>query len=682
MVSNYTPTSGGCKTYNYTKLKEVVYLVSADHVKDIHIDNGEAYIDGLSELPLRINGFTIQFTEEESLDERYKFQKTLTLSMHGYVNTNFFGQRFYAIIETNDGTFYMVNVDFPSKVTHTFNLAQDTNQTDFTFSSLSNFPTLKLAGDFEAVEPVCLGYNVNGVESLKLIVNKYAVIDAEDKAVDVYGGHSFSEIEFLGESCSLQETFDGETVTDTITFNIGFDAYKSSWHYNLLEFTENLYSAIITPKGGDNKYFLGFNYGLQPAFTVQTSTEAGESDIITVTLTESSMHGMFAVNDYSERQKTDTRWRYVKNAEGYTCFECVDMGTAQYLVQQEVDGLGNPTGDYKVLRGYENMFPNLHIIGTFDTVQTFQEFSCLHDDSCVLDTTMYTTIWFNSATCYNYRLTSTCDWHITHIPEYLTINPSSGMANTDYTVTICNTIEPSAQPLEDTFLIHYGTNVRVENVKVTQDTSFLKPVQQNINCLAQDVTFTFDGGCPISIVTIDPRLDYSIGYSTLTVRVPRNYTTSGVTWGIVARDCNGNLGTVYINQDKTYEKWVGTMGYICENGNSYVKEVRYTGTTSTDINVQTSESRAGVLITSGDTRCQNAITKFEFDGNYYCIDGNKMKALEEMVSYDDGVTWDKTGVTRLGDMVEASSDFCDETLNPVTYSWVLRYNKSQCYGGE
>ena len=41
-------------------------------------------------------------------------------------------KKYYAIIETIDGTFYMINVDFPSKVTHTYNLSANQNQTEQT----------------------------------------------------------------------------------------------------------------------------------------------------------------------------------------------------------------------------------------------------------------------------------------------------------------------------------------------------------------------------------------------------------------------------------------------------------------------------------------------------------------------------------------------------------------------
>ena len=260
MVTNYNNEK--CK-YNYSKLKKVVYLVSEEHMKDIHIDGTEAYVDNLTQLPLRLNGFDISLSEETSLDERYEFQKSVTLSMHGYVNHKLFNGRYYVILESEDGTYWMVNIDFPSRVTYTFNLSKDTYQTDFTFSSLSNYPTLRLVANFEAVSPPCLGFNVYGIESLKMIERDKTVLDTKNKTVYTYAD-SFKDIEFLGDSCSYSSVYDGFKVQDTITFSIGFDAYKSSWHYNLIEFVNNLYSAIIIPKSSTNTLYVGFNFGLEP----------------------------------------------------------------------------------------------------------------------------------------------------------------------------------------------------------------------------------------------------------------------------------------------------------------------------------------------------------------------------------------------------------------------------------
>lgn len=676
-VTDYLEKSSGTCRYSYNKLKPVLYLVSEEHIKDVIIDNGEAYISGLTELPLRINGFNIQFNEETSLDERYKFQKTLTLSMHGYVNYKIFGGRYYAIVESMDGTYFMINVDFPSRITHTFNLSKDTNQTDFTFASLSNFPTLKLNAEFEAVEPVCLGLRVHGIDTLELLEREKAVLDTENKRV--ISTEDFKKIEFLGDSCTFQEVYDGFKVTDTITFDIALDNYKPSWQYNLLEFLDNRYASIITPKGGDNKYYPGFNFGLQPNYTIQTASQNGQSDIITVTLVEMSSYGTTAANDWSDDQDTETRWRWVKKVDDIICYECIGLGKARYLVKQQVDVFGNPTGDYQVMEGYESQYPVFHIVGTFTEQQIFDTNDCGDESSCTITSDIPATVVFTSTTCNTYSLSTTCDWEITDIPSHITVSPTSGVANSSYTVTICNTLTPTSTPLERNISLKCCRNIRLINTKVMVGSTCLKPSIKQINCLAQNVTFTYNGDCQIQVLSANG-LTYQVGYNTLTVNVPANTTTSAITWNLTYKncECSADEGTVIINQDKQYERWIEDSGYICDSGNSYHIEVKYTGTTSGDINTRTSETRKGSLIQSGDTRC-GALTKWEWDNeSYTCVSGNKYKLLYEYISTDGGTTWTKTGNTMVGDLVESASTWC---TSAITYEWRIT-NQWVCGSGD
>ena len=664
-VTNYLPI---CK-YNYSKLKDVLYLVSAEHIKNVHIDNGEAYINGLLESPLKINGYNIQFNEESSLDERFKFQKTLTLSMHGYVNYKLFEGKYYAIIEDVEGILYMINVDFPSKVTHTFNLSTGSNQTDFTFSSLSNFPTLKLNADFEAVTPVCLGYKVYGIDKLQLIESDKARLDTVNKSVVTT--EDFKTIEFLGNSCSFQEVYDGQKVTDTITFNIALDNYKPSFQYNLLEFLENRYSAIISTKGNDNKYYLGFNFGLQPSYTIQTSNK-GESDIITITLTEQSQYGSTAAVDWDETQEIETRWRYVNKLGDIVCFECVGLGEAIYLVQQEVDYLGNPTGNYKVLQGYESQYPTLHIVGTFSQEELFNTNDCSDYVPCAFTTDIPLTIDFTSTTCHTYSLNTSCDWYISNLPSNITVQPMSGVANSTYNVSICNTSSATENPIENYFTINCCNNRRIVNCKVQRTSNCIRPQTQYITCLNQDVAFTFDGSCRIQITEIDPRLTYAISDNILTVRVPRNYDDSATTYSIVATncDCSSSSTYAYISQDHPYYRWVeDRTDFMCVSGHSYTVMRKYSGATSGNITYYTSETRRGNLIQLDDPRCSSSIKRWGWDNETYdCVDGNLMQVLFEWISYDDGQTWQKTGQSSIGPMVESASSYCNSA---VTYSWQL-----------
>lgn len=671
-VSNYTPD----KAYKYSKLKNVLYLVSASHVKNIHIDNGEAYIDDLSETPTRIKGYNIQFTEEEALDERYKFEKTVTISVNGYADINTLNDKYYAIIETVEGTLYMVNIDFPSRITHTYTLSNGVSQTDFTFRSQSNYPTLKLSTSITASDFECTGYRHPGKISLKLIDKNNVRISTHSNKITTYSD-TWKDVKFIGNSCTLKEEYDGEKVTDTISFDIHLDDYKTSWHYNLLEFLDNLYASIISVDGESDKFYSGYNFGLIPSFSIKGGSNNTDSNIITVTLTEASEHGMVVSSSITGDSSTGTTWIYVKTVGSVKGYECVGTNTAQYTLQMEVDMVGNPTGQYKALVGHQNDFPTLNIVGTFNTVETFYTTEC-GGEVCSLTTDMPTNILYDSITCNTYSLSSTCQWDISDLPSYITASPVTGDANTGYSVTICNTQQPTLDAVTGAFRINYGGNTRLINVTVQNDEGAVKPTSQYADCLPQTLTFSYNPSCPITIVSIDPELEYNINAGTFTVTVPRNLSTSTQkVWSIVVKDCNNIQQTVNITQDKTYEAWKNTSSYICYSGDSYVQQQRYTGTTSDNITtpVYPTETRRGALIQTDDPRCHQVITRYEFLGNYYCLSGNKVKCLEQQISYDSGETWQKTGLTILGEVVETASTFCQTT---ATTEWRINSGRSQC----
>jgi len=674
-VTEYKPINTyGCR-YSYDKLENVVFLVSEDHIKDIHIDNGEAYIDDLTEAPLRLEAFNIQLNEESSLDERYKFTKSVTFSLNGYVPFDNINEKFYVILKSVDKTLWMVNVDFPAKVTYTFNLNGSQYQTDFTFSSVSNFPTLRLASDIDEGETDCKEFRVTGIDYLEMLETNYCRFENVSGTVHTYG-KDFVGVDFLKNTCSLVESYDGENVTTTVQFNIAFDAYKSSWHYNLLEFLKNRYSTIIKVKGIEKYFFSGFNYGLQPSFTVSTTSQNGDTDIITITLVETSLQGSTSRVSWSEVEETETSWVYIRKVGNIQGWECVGLGIARYLLQQEINQLGEPTGRYKAFEGYTSHFPTLNIVGEFEQEYRFGNSECT-EAICQVNTNIPTTIVYNAPTCYTYSYSAGCDWYAAGMETYMTVTPFSGVAGTEYTISVCNTKIPTGSE-SSTFEIVAGNNTKIVNVNLTTDSSILNPRSRNINCLSQNVTFTFYQYCPVTVTSIDQRLTYNLTNNQLIVSVPRNSSvTNDVVWNISVKDCQNKTQSVTINQDNTYERWANTGDYLCSGTTSYVKQQRFTGTTSNNINTPTQEYRMGAKIADNDSRCGASETKWETSTGFTCVDGDKW-SFEEEYKRPQGGTWQKTGNTRLKEMVESSSTFCNQT---VQYKWELT-DKWECYGGD
>lgn len=365
--------------YDLMKLKDTVFFLSKNSLKTITIDNGEAYVDFVNQSPQppspnRLKGFNVKLTESESLDERYKFTKQLTMSIHGHLTDSRFlmDDDYYIVVQTEDGTYYLVNVDFPSKMTYTYNLSNGQNQTDFTFTSNSNHPTLKLNWN-PVTWNTCQTYQVYGIDGLKLLEKDYTTIDGEQGVINLFDGHEFKQVDYLKNTISLQEAYDGDITTTTISFEIPFNNYKPSWQYNLLEFDQNLYTAHITPKNSESGIFAGYEHGLQPSYEINGNASNGESTSIKITLTEASNWGIFEFDTWSYYRDSTKTWVGIDGE-----VKCIGLGIGIHTLMEEVDGNGTPTQRYKCLEGYESEYTNYNIITSYteSDVESFRTSVC------------------------------------------------------------------------------------------------------------------------------------------------------------------------------------------------------------------------------------------------------------------------------------------------------------------
>lgn len=374
-VTTYTIGCG----YELLKLKDTVFFLSKNSLKTITIDNGEAYATFVNPSPYppspnRLKGFNVKLTETQSLDERYTFTKQLTMSIHGHLTDSQFlmDDDYYIVVQTEDGTYYLVNVDFPSKMTYTYNLSDGQNQTDFTFTSNSNHPTLKLNWN-PATWNTCQTYQVYGIDGLKLLEKDYTTIDAEQGVINLFDGNEFKQVDYLKNTISLQEAYDGNITTTTISFEIPFNNYKPSWQYNLLEFDQNLYVAHITPKNSNSGIFAGYEHGLQPSYEINGNTSNGESTSIKITLVEASNWGLFEFDTWSYYRDNTHRWVGIDSE-----VKCIALGVGINTLMEEFDANGTPLGRYKCLEGYERYYTNYNIVGTYtkDEVESFRTSVC------------------------------------------------------------------------------------------------------------------------------------------------------------------------------------------------------------------------------------------------------------------------------------------------------------------
>lgn len=607
MVSEYIDNI--CK-YNLSKLENVVYLVGEEAVKSINIDNGAAYISSVSQEPIAIKCYNLKLTENESLDERYKFTHTVTFSVHGYANKDNFQDRYYVIVKDMDGTYWMLNPLFPCKVGYTYNLGYQEDHTDFTLSTVSNHPVLEVKGLDLSNTFECRNYNIGGVDKLWLNEKRFTVHDGNSVK---YTNDGFKEVDFKRTSGLLTETFDGDDISHSINFKIGFDYYKTSWHYNLLEFIDNIYASVVKTKEG--KYTLcGFGYGLQPSYTINADDTAETPNIIDVTLTDahSDNHTLVFYDSVDYEYLSTKTWEYTSMYGGY---ECVSEGMAKYLLKKETDALGNETDRYMALYGYEDRFADLNIVDTFYDEVLFSSVDC-GGMACLIDLSFPMTIKFNQITCKTYHLRCDTDWSITSSESFITVSPSQGVANQEYEITVCNTIEPTATARTATLTVNYCNTVTQYDVVVEEgDSCFPQGNTYEISANAQ--TLTIPTKCCVEEVVDTSSIGVitNVYGNTITVQVPENNSGRYRTITLLVVYCDGKSSNIIIRQSDVFETWT-KEGEECIDINLYAIERLYTGRTSGSMTARTDTVR-DTLIEVASRKCIIPEER-DFEVGYLC----------------------------------------------------------------
>ena len=600
MVTNYTPDK--CR-YTIGKLVKSVWLISENAIKDIRIDNGEAWVNSISETPIRIDCTSVGLQEEESLDERYRFVHTLTFSVNGYANGDDFQGKYYAIVKDNNGTYWLVNPLFPCKVTYVYTLSNDENHTDFTLSTASNHPVLRLNGMVDARAYECKEYFIDGISELWLNEKRYSVHDGKDVK---YTNDGFKVIDYNKNSATFTETFDGTNTSHSISFDVLFSSYKSSWHYNLLEFIDeciknnNLYSAIIKTRNG--KYAMcGFSFGLQPSFNITADDTTQEINKVQISLQDVHTVGdpidFYNSADYTHL--TAKTWVYTDEHDGY---ECVGDGLAKYLLQKEVDALGNDTCNYKALAGYENNFPELNIVGTFENIVTFPNNEC-RITPCRLSTSLPKRITFNSIGSKTYTVKAGSDWTITS-NEGISVSPSSGSANQSYTITVYNSHTPTAEAWVTNLKVSYCSGMEYNTViTVVEDENSCFQGGSTIRVSANEQTLTIPTQCCIKSVKERTGIGtISTVYSDyITVYIPANYSGEERTAILLAELCDGSATNLNIIQGDLFERWVDDHT-LCIGRSKYMLQYKYVGNSPEHCDTRTEETRT-VLVEASSSDC-------------------------------------------------------------------------------
>ena len=651
--------------YRIDKLQNVVYLIDENNARTINIDNGRAYVTLASnEDVLRIDCYGIDLQDGDELNGRYSFTHTLKFSVNGYMNHRDLMGKYYVIVKSYDNEYWLVNPMFPCKVEYLFTLGYNTCKTDFTLSMISNHPTLMVDNLDLSSARSCNGYRLIGFDTLQLNENAYCTNDGQDV---YYTNDGFKNIIFDKGSATLTEDFDGNNLSHQLQFSIRFDNYKSSWHYNLLEFHLNTYAAIITDTNG-GKIFVGFDNGLQPHYTV---TSNGEMTPDKIDIVMKDYHSDGRVLRYYENvnveKNENVNEQYasrVDNVPSEEIVECVADGKAIYILKQQTDAFGNPNGKYLVLDGYQSKVSNLglEIVGTFNEEVEYNEPLC--NNVCVFKDNMEGTIVFTDVTSKTYSITVDTNWTATSTNNGITVSPSTGTSGTT-NITISNSITPTDPPIDARITFSFCNSERIVDVIVKEEQ----------NCLPNGDTYRVDASAQWLVVPTqccikeleqipDTVESNRISDNYVRIFVPRNDSGEPKIYVLQVTYCDGTLGTITIIQGNMFIKWVDE-GYECQGINRCKKQRMWSGITEDFITAPTEITRLADCEPS--TVCVGYFRWVETERT--ACDGDKLHIVEKRQASYDGVNWSDTGETRLGREIEDTQHQCSEA--EYEYQWVL-----------
>ena len=128
------------------------------------------------------------------------------------------------------------------------------------------------------------------------------------------------------------------------------------------------------------------------------------------------------------------------------------------------------------------------------------------------------------------------------------------------------------------------------------------------------------------------------------------------------------------------EEWRVVQGeYTCENFNKYAIEAEYVSYDSGQSWEPTGQTRTGQMIEPLSTDCNVLYQWVTVEGQFICVGYDKFTLQKEQYSIDSGETWIDSGNERAGTLIEIQSSDCGYEPSYI-YQWVIVQNEYVCQG--
>lgn len=570
--------------YNLTNLCNHLYFIkNMDYKLELDTDNNYQ-VSQINGTIKKVKVDSIEFKEDESYDKRFAFQTDLTIKIgeDGRYLISSDGIAFtyqYLIIEQIDGSKYLLCPQHPYELKYKLTKTDKECEIEITFTSLGDIPTIRLA------DSCVLNYTNYSIDFCKYrnhkainlqLIEFENLLDDGDKTIKIINNSRFKNVQYLDGTFKWEESYEDGVVKDSIEFKIPMSEYKSTWHYNILEFAQNRFIALI---GGDySSNLIKGVRGMFPSFVTNSSVDKKDSDIITITLSSDSNNFGLSNYDYDITGGTETKYyvpdeNEIKRKFNYDVNVCVGVGYAIHTLLEERNNTGTLIG-YWVMEGYDYPLctPKL---GTYNENSEMGVPIKYQSNKCVNNCTIskgfpYQINISNSAT---YVINTSCDWTITNNSSNFSVSPISGSANENTSVTVTRIGENS---FNNSFVFgccDYSTNINVKYSKPSPVQGCLSPTEFTVLASGGTVTTYAEDGVDISSLTlsIPQELTMTKGSNFIRFTVPQNASENTKEYTISA-SCGTNI-TIHQNASggsQTYERWTEYSTECVEPGAPFV----------------------------------------------------------------------------------------------------------------
>ena len=335
-ISNYLQT---CE-YKLGGLKPFIYVIHKNALKlNIKAKGIEVSFNKTKESDVyKIEAQMVVYEQQETYANKFRFDSSVKVTINEqYREPFFYGLRtlrtnqYYIIIEDKKGVQYLVNPELYTKMTYEYTITDtidNHNSVEITWNNLSNFPLLIFKERVES-NLLFLGeecyYTIGN--AYNLVMTRFQDLHAKDdgvKAEEIYVDdiEKLKEVQYLKESFTLTETYDGNKFTTELTFSIPLSDHQFEWAYDLLEFNDNTYKGLVRTTN-DNYLLLGNENGLFPSYTIRTSEDDGTLNTIEFKFTNISQYPILYTDEIKQ-------YKWIPDGELCFGFDKYQMLKQQY----------------------------------------------------------------------------------------------------------------------------------------------------------------------------------------------------------------------------------------------------------------------------------------------------------------------------------------------------------------